>query len=126
MTISLRVVLCCLGWVASTLAFAHADHGRPQYGGVVAEAGLFQAELVAKRDVLTIYLSNHEEKVDSTSAGAKLTLIIGASKVQVGLAPAGDNKLEAKGNFDLPKGSKVDAQITLPGKPARSVSFEIQ
>ena len=26
---------------------AHADHGKPQHGGVVAEAGSFQGELVA-------------------------------------------------------------------------------
>ena len=43
-----------------------------------------------------------------------------------GLAPAGENGLEAKGTFKLPAGTKAVATITLTGKPAISARFEIR
>jgi hypothetical protein len=36
-------------------AQAHDTHGKPQYGGIVAEAASFQAELVIKQTEVIIY-----------------------------------------------------------------------
>ena len=42
-------------------------------------------------------------------------------KSEATLAPAGDNKLEAKGGFNVKSGTKVTAVVTLAGKTAKTV-----
>jgi hypothetical protein len=102
------------------------DHHKPKYGGVVQEVKEVQYELVAKADSLAIYVEDHGKKIDTQGATAKVTLLNGAEKSEATLAPAGDNKLEAKGQFKVGKGAKVVAVVTLAGKPAQSVRFTLQ
>ena len=49
-------------------AHAHAEHGKPQFGGVVAEAGEVQCEIVAKDGKITVHVSNHGNPVDVSGA----------------------------------------------------------
>lgn len=118
-----KAVLLMLSLVLSGAALAHSEHGNPQYGGVFAEAGTFQAELVAKPTVITLYLTEHEKKLSSQGAKAKLVVLTGAEKSEVNLQPAGDNKLEAKGSFKLGSASKVIATVTLAGKAPQNLRF---
>jgi hypothetical protein len=82
----------------SPLAYSHAEHGQPQYGGIVAEAGEAQFELVAKEGKFIVYLSNHGQPLASQGASGKLTLLDGAKKTELELKAAGDNRLEAVGS----------------------------
>jgi hypothetical protein len=113
---------------AATFAFAAGEHKhdqKPLHGGVVAEASDMDFELVAKADVMTIYVRDHGKAANTTSATAKLTLLTGTEKSEVALAPAGDNKLEAKGSFKVGKGTKAVATVTLQGKKPVNVRFSL-
>jgi len=105
-------------------ALAHEDHGKPQFGGVVAEAGHYQAELVARNDSLTIHVTEHGTPVPTAGGSAKVTLLAGGKKTEVALAPAGDNRFEAKGTFEL-KGAKAVAALKVPGNPPKTLRFAL-
>ena len=110
--------------VAATAAVAHEDHGKPRFGGVVADAGHYQAELVARSDSLTIHVTEHGTPVPTAAGSARLTLLAGGKKTEVALAPAGNNRFEAKGTFDL-KGAKAVAALNVPGKPPKTLRFAL-
>jgi hypothetical protein len=108
-------------------ARAHSEHGKPQYGGVVGEAGVFQVELVSKPDSLTLYVTDHGKTVSVKGASANLTLLSGTTKTEASLKPSDDGtKLEAKGAFNVVKGTKVIAMVTLAGKSPASARFEVK
>jgi hypothetical protein len=105
------------------LALAGAAHGSgthdhsPKHGGVVVEVKDMDYELVAKPNVVQLYLRDHGKKVDIAKASAKVTLLTGTEKQEVELKPAGD-KLEATGSFKVGPGTKAVAVVTVNGKPA--------
>nr|WP_296015596.1 hypothetical protein [uncultured Acidovorax sp.] len=113
--------------LAPTLpAHAHGEaHSHvPQHGGVVVEVKDMDLELVAKPDVLQLYLRDHGKPADVSKASAKVTLLNGTEKQEATLAPAGD-RLEAKGSFRVAAGTKALAQVTVGGKVV-SARFEIK
>lgn len=83
-------------------------------------------ELVATPEGLALYLDDHGRKVDTTGGSAKVTLLNGAEKSEATLAPAGDNKLEAKGAFKVGSGTKAVAVVTLAGKAPATARFSIK
>ena len=103
----------------------HDEH-KPKYGGVVKEVNEVQYELVAKPDRLTIFVEDHGKKVGTKGATGKLTLRAGADRKEVVLQPAGDNKLEATGSFNVGAGTVAIAQVKLAGKPEQSVRFALK
>jgi hypothetical protein len=108
---------------AIALALASAAHAggahdhSPKHGGVVVEVKDMDYELVAKPNVVQLYLRDHGKKVDIAKASAKVTLLTGTEKQEVELKPAGD-KLEATGSFKVGPGTKAVAVVTVNGKPA--------
>jgi hypothetical protein len=110
--------------IAPAAALAHEDHGKPQHGGIVAEAAHYQAELVARPDRLTLYITEHGTPLPTAGGSAKVTLLAGGQKSEVALAPAGDNRFEAKGSFNL-GGAKAVANLNVPGKPAKTLRFAL-
>jgi hypothetical protein len=111
--------------LAYGIAAAHTQNP-PQYGGMVQEVGEVQYEIVAKPDVITVYVDDHGKKVSTRDAKGKLTILRGKEKQEVDLQPAGDNKLEAKGSFSAEKGVRIVAVISLPGKPAKSIRWALK
>lgn len=106
-----------------TSAHAHAEHGQPQFGGIVAEAGLAQFELVAKEGKVVVHVSNHGAAIDTAGAKGKLTVLTGTAKSEIALTPAGGNRLAGSGN--VAGGAKLLISVELPGqKPlqARAVA----
>lgn len=96
------------------------DHGhedKPLHGGLVTEIKDMDYELVAKPDVLQLYVRDHGKPVDVSKATAKITLLSGSDKQEIDLKPSGD-KLEAKGSFKVAPGTKVVAQVNLASKAA--------
>lgn len=94
---------------------AHDHDHTPKHGGVVVEVKDMDYELVARADLLQLYLRDHDKPVDVSKASARITLLSGAEKLDVEAKPAGD-RLEAKGSFKVGAGSKAVAQVTLNGK----------
>ncbi len=98
----------------STVALAHAEHGQAQYGGVVAEAGEAQFEIVAKDGRLIVYATNHGAPVDTAGASARLTALTGSTKSEFDLKPAGDNRLQGQGS--VAAGAKLLINVQWPGR----------
>lgn len=108
-------------------AHKHDDkQHKSHHGGVVSHVGHEEYELVAKPGSLTLYISEDEKPVLSKGAAASVTLMSGAEKSTVKLEPAGDNKLEAKGTFKVPSGTKVLATVNLPGKKPQQIRFTLK
>ncbi|WP_300449142.1 hypothetical protein [Accumulibacter sp.] len=126
-----KIYLIAALFLAPTSAAFAADghnHGhehRPLHGGIVAEVTDMDYELVAKPDVLQMYLRDHGKAVDVSKASAKVTLLEGTAKQETELKPAGD-KLEAKGNFKVAAGTKAVVLVSLPGKPAATARFVLK
>jgi len=123
-------LLGALALALSGTAFAAGDHDhahehKPLHGGVVAEAKDIDFELVARPAAIQLHLRDHGKPMDISKASAKLTLLAGAAKQEVVLAPAGD-KLEATGDFKVEAGTKAVAVLTLQGKPAATARFVLK
>lgn len=120
------LTLCAALALAAPAALAAGNHDHTaKHGGVVVDTKTADFEIVAKPDVLQIYVSDHGKPIKLDGAKAKVTLLNGADKSEAELSPAGD-KLEAKGAFKVTKGTKGVAVITLAGKPATTARFEIK
>ncbi len=109
--------------IAPAFAAGSHDHS-PKFGGIVVEAKDMDYEIVAKPDLLQIYLSDHGKPAKVDGGKAKITLLNGSEKSEAQLLPAG-NKLEAKGSFKVAKGTKGIALVTVSGKTS-TVRFEIK
>lgn len=118
---SALLALAGTGFAAET----HGHDAAPLHGGVMAEAAHLELELVAKADVVSLYVRDHGKPVSLQGASAKLTLLSGTEKSEVQLVPAGD-KLEAKGSFKVGAGTKAIATVTLAGKKPANVRFALK
>ena len=115
MTKTLKTLLLVLALSSyGKLALAHAEHGQPQYGGVVAEAGEMQFEVVGKDGLLTVYLSNHGNPIPAAGATGKLVAMAGTNKSEFELKAAGDSRLQGSGS--IPAGAKLLINVQWPGK----------
>jgi len=112
--------------VAATPALAAGNHAHePAHGGIVAAAKEADYELVARADVLQLYVSDHGKARDLSNASARLTLLSGKEKHEAQLLPAGD-KLEARGAFKLAPGTKVVAVVIDGGKTLGTARFTLK
>lgn len=118
-TLLLSVTLATFGGAAA----AHMEHGQPQFGGVVAEGGIAQFEVVSKDGKVTVYVTSHGAPVSTAGASGKLTALVGTAKSEIELKPLGENQMAGAG--DIPSGAKMLVSIQLSGqKPlqARAVA----
>ncbi len=102
--------------LGATQALAHAEHGQPQHGGIHAEAGEAQFEIVAREGKLTVYVTSHGAPLDTAGASGKLTVLAGTAKSEIDLKPAGSNLLQGVGS--VPAGAKLLVNVQLAGKKA--------
>lgn len=102
----------------------HDDH-TPKHGGLVVEGKQADFELVAKPEVIHLYLRDHGKAMSAAKASAKVTLLSGSDKQEVTLVPAGD-KLEAKGSFKVAAGTKVVAVVTSDGKSLGTARYTLK
>lgn len=111
--------------LASANVHAHEDHGKPQHGGIVAEGGHVQAELVASPTKLTIYLTDHGKAVNSKGWKAKLTILKDKTKTEALAVPTTESKLEVTGSFPIAKGVRVVGVVTSPDGKAASLRWAL-
>ncbi|MBU1664137.1 MAG: hypothetical protein KKG92_01900 [Gammaproteobacteria bacterium] len=107
------------------LAGAGHDHG-PKYGGVVREVKNVAYELVAKPDSLTLYVSDHGKPVSTQGTQAEAVIYAGNEKTSVTLAPAGDNRLVAKGNIRVGVGVRVAVTVIRANKSTTKATFKLK
>jgi hypothetical protein len=102
-----------------------AAHGTPpQHGGVVREASDLSFELVAKGDAATLYVHDHGKPLATAGMSGRLTVLNGKEKAEADLAPAGDNRLEARAKIE--KGARVVAVLTTAQKKTLTVRFTVK
>lgn len=109
----------------SGAAIAADDHHGAKHGGIFVETKSLDFEVVAKPDLIQVYVGEHGKTVKLDGAKGKITLLNGSAKTEAELVPTGD-KLEAKGSFKVAKGTKGIATVTLAGKPAATARFEVK
>jgi hypothetical protein len=114
---TLALMLMTSGTAFAADKHAHGHEDKPLHGGLITEIKDVDYELVAKPDVLQLYVRDHGKPVDVSKATAKITLLSGSDKQEIDLKPSGD-KLEAKGSFKVAPGTKVVAQVNLVSKAA--------
>ena len=107
-------------------AHKHADEHKPKFGGLVKEVKEIQYEVVAKPDVITVYVEDHGKKVDTKGATGKVTLRHGSDRSEGTLAPAGDNKLEAKGKFNVAPGTTAIVAVKRSGHAEETFRFTLK
>ncbi|RYF08214.1 MAG: hypothetical protein EOO31_03530 [Comamonadaceae bacterium] len=109
---------------APALAAGNHSHD-PVHGGVVSAGKEADFELVAKANVLQLYVSDHGKARDLANASAKVTLLSGKHKQEAMLQPIGD-RLEATGSFKVDAGTKVVAVVTDGGKTLGTARFTLK
>lgn len=117
-------VMLSIGLTSVGCAIAHG--AKPKYDGVVATAGDLQFELSDKDGKPVIYVEDHGNKLSTAGTTGKMTLLSGAEKKEIMLAPAGENLLQASEYVKLAKGTKAIASITFPDKRVVNVRFSIR
>ncbi|MFN3593321.1 MAG: hypothetical protein ACK4TK_01390 [Thiobacillaceae bacterium] len=120
------IILHFLFVFLSLPAQAHDDHGKPRWGGVVADAGEFQAELVIKAGQAKLYLSDHADMLPSQGGSGRLTLLAGGQKEELELKPVSDSALGAATTLKTARGVKAVAVIRLPGRPPAILRFTLK
>ena len=94
---------------------AWATDMKSMHGGRMAEAGEYHVEMVAKGDVVEVYLADHNNKaVSATGHKAVAILVVDGKSQRIVLEPAGDTKLSGKASSALPASAKGVVQITPP------------
>lgn len=121
----LALCVAVAGTLTSAVAFAADDHHKPMKGGIVVPGKEADYELVAKPDVLQLYVQDHGKLRDVAKARAKLTLLSGSEKQEVELKPVGD-RLEATGAFKVGPGTKAVAVVTEGGKTLGTARFTLK
>ncbi|HYF58561.1 MAG TPA: hypothetical protein VEA81_06355 [Burkholderiaceae bacterium] len=106
---------------------AHEQHGRPMHGGVLAEAGTFQGELVNGPKGPVLYVTDHGAPVATAGASAKLTVLAGGARSDLQLVPAGANRLApAQGEAPLARGARAVASVKLADGRSGALRFELK
>jgi hypothetical protein len=119
------VAAACVALSGTALASDNHDL-TPKHGGLVVVANDLDFELVAKANLITLHVRDHGKVVGTKGATGKLTLLAGSEKSEASLAPAGDDRLEAKGSFKVAAGTRVVATVQLPGKKPANVRFVLK
>lgn len=100
-------------------ALAHGQ-GRPEHGGVLQLVGETSVELVNRPDHVEVWVEDEGEEIASAGLSGKL-LVESPTRSEIALAPAGGNKLEAKG-ATLAKGSQVTVLLTATATQAKTAA----
>lgn len=120
-----RIILLTAMLGAVAFAAHAADDHAAKRGGIVVETKALDFEIVAKPDLLQVYVGEHGKVVALDGGKARVTLLNGAEKSEIELVPAGD-RFEAKGAFKVAKGTKGIAIVSLSNKPAATARFEVK
>jgi hypothetical protein len=120
----LRSIVIAAAMAVCGAAIAETDDHTPKHGGIVVEGKALDFEIVAKADLIQVYVQEHGKKVSLEGAKGKLTLLSATGKSDADLLPVGD-RMEAKGSFQISKGIKGVVSVTLSGKPAATARFEL-
>jgi hypothetical protein len=114
--------------IAVALLFAApglAHETKGPNGGRVADAGSYHVELVARNDVVELYVSDAADKpVAATGFKGVAILTIGGKPQRIVLEAAEPTRLSGKAPLPLPKEPKGAVQLTTPDGKTASARFQ--
>ena len=109
---------------ALTMALPALGHemAKGPNGGRVAQAGDYHVELVARSNVIEVFLTDTGDKpVPPAGFKGVAILLVAGKSARIVLEPAGDTRLSGRAASDLPAQPKGVVQITAPnGKTAQA------
>lgn len=108
---------------------AHAEHGQPQFGGVVAEAGVFQGEWVQKPAGAAghqLVLTQHGAPVSTAQAKGRMVIVAGGRSTEVMLVPVGSHRMQPASAVDIPAGARLLVTVTLSDGRQGALRFELR
>ena len=100
------------------------EQGETRNGGVTTMLKNRDYELVLKPKVVTVYVYQDEQPVDTKGATGTLTITQGDKKMTMTLQPAGGNAMATKGIFA--SGGKAAATIALAGRKPQDVTWTLK
>jgi hypothetical protein len=118
------ILAAALAAAVASPVLADDDH-TAKHGGAFVAGREADYELVARPDVVQLFVYDHGKPMDVAKASAKLTLLSGAEKQEVDLKPAA-GKLEATGTFKVGPGTKAVAVVTNVGKTVGTARFTLK
>lgn len=111
----------------STPAWCGGNHAhKPAHAGVAIQSAGLNLELVAKSDLLTLYVTDHGKPVAVTGGHASATIYSSSGKTEITLRPTGENKLTANGDFKTGLGVRVAVVLNLPNKGEIKGNFRLK
>jgi hypothetical protein len=117
-TATLPMVFAIVAMLIGGSALAHEKQKSPgQHGGILVDSGHHHLEVVAKDDVIEVYVSGEDGKPeDVKDAKATAAILSEGKKIDVTLtAAANANHLQGKGSFKAAKGTTIVVTLTMPG-----------
>lgn len=116
-----KLFVMMFGLSLSSAVLAHGDL-KPAHGGQIIEGKTMTVELLAQPELVTVYLSEHENVVDTKNASGEVILLNGGRKQVITLSPSGDNSLKGEG-VTLEKNAKAIVKIKVPELGDEQVRF---
>ncbi len=107
-----KIIPVVLGLSLSSAVLAHGDL-KPAHGGQIIEGKKMTVELVAQPEMVTVFLREHENLVDTKNATGEVILLNRGRKQVITLSPAGENSLKGNG-VTLEKNAKAIVKIKVP------------
>ena len=117
----LKILFAVTALILALPALGH-DMAKGPNGGRVAQAGDYHVELVARSNVIEVFLTDTGDKpVPPAGFNGVAILLVAGKSARIVLEPAGDTRLSGKAANDLPAQPKGVVQITAPnGKTAQA------
>lgn len=109
----------------ATPALGAGEEHKPRFGGVVVETKAGDMEIVAKAELIQVYVSDHGKPMKLASGTGKVSVFNGSDTKEAQLTLVGE-KLEAKGPFKVGPGTKVLVEASVNGKPAVSARITVK
>jgi hypothetical protein len=120
---NLRILLAASALIVAVPALAH-DVAKGPHGGPVAEAGNYHVELVARDNLVDVFLTDASDMpLSPTGFKGVAILVIGGKSSRVTLEPTADARLSGKAAGTLPAELKGVVQITAPGGKTAQAKF---
>ena len=129
--ITIRALLIALSLIWPAVALAHTDEyfdkNPGPHHGQMRMAGPYHLELVAGKNELTLYVTDHANTpIESAGGSAKAILTSGKKRYVVVLMPAGENVLNGSGEFKVTKSTNVSMLVTLPHGESQRAHFTLK
>ena len=116
-----KLFVMMFGLSLSAAVLAHGDL-KPAHGGQIIEGKTITVELLAQPEAVTVYLSEHENVIDSKNASGEVILLNGGRKQVIALSPSGYNSLKGEG-VTLEKNAKAIVKIKVPELGEEQIRF---